>query len=295
MKNQNLSNLLSKISLITSTIEDHVNRRFNRILVNNSTVFAGCLAITSPKNVGGGTSSTSGESGLTGSSDMVANTAHINDADSNDDDGLSDDGDLDYSQKFSGGEFAHHNHHHNAHSPNDHGSSEHLNDDMFIEASVKLQTSIDKVMNKFEELSSQFPDAQVQLIMKLEETEKAYAELRAKLDAAEAESRERVEELQAKIDNLEGLVNAHEMDKDAQMRRLAALEDDLADANKQLENARNQIECDKYELSSLENLRKDWEAQRSCLTRDLQDSDLKGSIFYSYFFCRSLIITNYSR
>lgn len=291
MKNQNLSNLLSKISLITSTIEDHVNRRFNRILVNNSTVFAGCLAITSPKNVGGGTSSTSGESGLTGSSDMVANTAHINDADSNDDDGLSDDGDLDYSQKFSGGEFAHQNHHH--HSPNDHGSNEHLNDDMFIEASVKLQTSIDKVMNKFEELSSQFPDAQVQLIMKLEETEKAYGELRAKLDAAEAESRERVEELQAKIDNLEGLVNAHEMDKDAQMRRLAALEEDLADANKQLENARNQIECDKYELSSLENLRKDWEAQRSCLTRDLQDSDLKGSFFSSFY--RSLIvITNYS-
>lgn len=90
MKNQNLVNLLSKVSLITSSIEDHVNRRFNRILVTNNSLFGSCSI--SPKN----SNSSSAESGLTGgSSDMMMN---INDVDSNDDD-LSDDG-LDYSQKF---------------------------------------------------------------------------------------------------------------------------------------------------------------------------------------------------
>lgn len=89
MKNQNLVNLLSKVSLITSSIEDHVNRRFNRILLTNNSLFGSCSI--SPKN----SNSSSAESGLTGgSSDMM----NINDVDSNDDD-LSDDG-LDYSQKF---------------------------------------------------------------------------------------------------------------------------------------------------------------------------------------------------
>lgn len=108
MKNQNLVDLLSKVSLITTSIEDHVNRRFNRILVNNNSMFAvtavgtaaaaaaasnaasGGSCSISPKN----SNSSSAESGLTGSSDIV----NINDVDSNDDD-LSDDG-LDYSQKF---------------------------------------------------------------------------------------------------------------------------------------------------------------------------------------------------
>lgn len=85
MKTQNLHNLLSKVSLITTSIEDHVNRRFNRILTSNNMVFANCSL--SPKN----SNSSSAESGLTGSDIM-------NDVDSNDD--LSDDG-LDYSQKFS--------------------------------------------------------------------------------------------------------------------------------------------------------------------------------------------------
>lgn len=105
MKNQNLLDLLSKVSLITTSIEDHVNRRFNRILINNnSSMFSsvGTTAAASANGNGSGggscsispknSNSSSAESGLTGS-DIV-----INDVDSNDDD-LSDDG-LDYSQKF---------------------------------------------------------------------------------------------------------------------------------------------------------------------------------------------------
>lgn len=82
LKNQNLINLLSKVSLITTSIEDHINRRFNRILSNNNLMVP---ALKSLKN----SASSSAESGLTAS--------ETNDADSNDD--LSDDG-LDYSQKF---------------------------------------------------------------------------------------------------------------------------------------------------------------------------------------------------
>lgn len=104
MKNQNMVNLLSKVSLITSSIEDHVNRRFNRILVGNSLI-ASCSV--SPKT---SHSSSSAESGLTGGSSSAEMIAMGNGGnadcgggggggiDSNDDD-LSDDG-LDYSQKF---------------------------------------------------------------------------------------------------------------------------------------------------------------------------------------------------
>lgn len=199
MKNQNLVNLLSKVSLITSSIEDHVNRRFNRILLNNNSLFVSCSI--SPKN----SNSSSAESGLTGSD------VHINDVDSNDD--LSDDG-LDYSQKFS-----------------DNQVNNEPNDDTFIgkrslyldplpmrvrfkiifrlykilEANVKLQSTIDKVLNKLEEFSNQFPESQMQLIVKLDDSQKALSDLKAKLQSSETSYKDDINELQMKIDNLEGL------------------------------------------------------------------------------------------
>jgi len=51
----------------------------------------------------------------------------------------------------------------------------------------------------------------------------------------------------------------------------------------QLSEANSKIEEERTELSNLEVVRKDLEAQRSFFTRELQDSDIKGKLFSALF------------
>lgn len=183
-----------------------------------------------------------------------------NDIDSNDD--LSDDG-LDYSQKF-------------ADNPINSNSTE-PNDEAFIEANVKLQSTIDKVLNKLEEFSNQFPESQVQLIMKLEESQKSQSELRAKFETVESHFKEDLSELQLKIDNLEGLINAYELEKQDQVKKLESLGEELVETRRKLENAESQIENGKAEVSNLHAVSHGLKAQCNKLTSELQDNDFKGT------------------
>lgn len=67
-----------------------------------------------------------------------------------------------------------------------------------------MQSTIDKVLNKLEEFSNQFPESQVQLVMKLDESQKALAELKSKLETAEVTFNDELSQLQLKIDHQEG-------------------------------------------------------------------------------------------
>lgn len=73
------------------------------------------------------------------------------------------------------------------------------------------------------------------------------------------------------------------MEKQMQVKRIQTLEEDLGETTKELENAKSQIECEKAELSNLETVRKDLEAQRVFLTGELQDSEIKGICFRTCF------------
>lgn len=67
-----------------------------------------------------------------------------------------------------------------------------------------MQSTIDKVLNKLEEFSNQFPESQVQLVMKLDESQRALAELKSKLETAEVTFNDELSQLQLKIDHQEG-------------------------------------------------------------------------------------------
>jgi len=66
------------------------------------------------------------------------------------------------------------------------------------------------------------------------------------------------------------------------------LEQSLSETKFLLDEAQSQIESEKTELSNLETVRKDLEAQRSFYTNEIKDNDIKG--IYIFFIILNKLI-----
>ena len=154
--NQNLMSLLSKTLLISSSIDDHITRRLARILQAQN--YPHEKRLDSPKVARNGASNSA----------RLHNT--LNEADSNED--LSDEG-LDISQRLC-----------------DNLNSEN-SDETIVDANAKLQSSVDRVINMFEETNKQLCEShsiQNQLAEKLLESQKEVEDLQADLGKAKEAS-----------------------------------------------------------------------------------------------------------
>ena len=132
----------------------------------------------------------------------------------------------------------------------------------------------------FEETNKQLSDSntiQIKLADRLEESQKLVSDLKIKYQNLETDYLEKLNEMQRKIENFEGLTDAYENDIQMKRNKIFSLESELKSVNEMLTEAKCEIENEKNELSNLETVRKDLEAQRSFFTRDLQDSDIKGN------------------
>lgn len=78
------------------------------------------------------------------------------------------------------------------------------------------------------------------------------------------------------IINYLGLTDAYEIDINNKKQTIMQLEQCLSETKFLLDEAQSQIESEKTELSNLETVRKDLEAQRSYFTNEIKDSDIKG-------------------
>ena len=74
------------------------------------------------------------------------------------------------------------------------------------------------------------------------------------------------------------MIEAYELDLQNNKQKTLQLEQNLRQTTDMLYEANSQIETEKTELSNLETVRKDLEAQRSFFTKDLQNSDIKELI-----------------
>jgi chromosome segregation ATPase len=132
----------------------------------------------------------------------------------------------------------------------------------------------------FEDSSKQLCDSasiQIKLADKLEESQKIINDLSFKHQSLEADFQEKNAELQNRISNLEGLTEAYEHEIQLKKLKIEQLENELKSVSEMLNEAKHEIENEKYELSNLETVRKDLEAQRSFFTKELQESDIKGT------------------
>lgn len=75
---------------------------------------------------------------------------------------------------------------------------------------------------------------------------------------------------------LKGLTNAYELDIQAKNHSYSLLEHSLAETKEELEECRNKIKNDNYELTSLVKIKKDLEGQRKLYMSELDDSQTKG-------------------
>ena len=152
-------------------------------------------------------------------------------------------------------------------------------DDTIVEANIRLQQCVDKVINLFEESSKQLIEAnnfQAQLVDKLEESQSELDSMRAKCGAMELEFNDKFSDLQKKLINFEGLADAYENDIKKKKETIMQLEENLNRTVSMLNEARTQIETEKSELNSLESVNKDLMAQRDLFTNDTKDEQLKG-------------------
>jgi DNA repair exonuclease SbcCD ATPase subunit len=155
-----------------------------------------------------------------------------------------------------------------------------------IDTNVKLQSSIDRILSMFEETSKQLSTSnsiQNQLAEKLLDNQKEVDELKIQLTNNLEEYEEKNAELMSKLRNFDGLTAAYELDMQRNKAIIAQLEQNLSNVNQQLNDAKNQIECEKIELTNLESVRKDLEAQRTFFTQDLQDSEIKRKLVCELF------------
>lgn len=166
--------MLSKKLLINSSIEDHINKRLARIIQSQNY-----------SNLNGKqTNSVTSIKSKASSRNDSPNT----DSDSNDE--VSDEG-LDRSQ----------------------GICDNINtidcssDDNLIESSAKLQLSIEKILNMFEDTSKQLAEShslQIQLANKLEENQKYLNDFKTRYQNLESDHLEIVDDLKNKVANYEG-------------------------------------------------------------------------------------------
>lgn len=271
--NQNLLSLLSKSILISVSLDEHIAKRLSKISQNHNADFNS--GTDSPKNSNHLSSTESGLHRSSGSSEIGSN------------EDISEEG-LDTSQRIYEtlansdltdetliGKFFLYN------------LNKNLNKKFYLkkDANLKVQASIDKVLNKLEETSKKLVDShslQIQLAYRFEESQKMLEECRNRCQNLEFDFDERINEMQTKINNLEGLVSAYELEICQKKNAIANLEQNLTDTKEELANAKHVIENEKTELFNMELIRKDLEAQRSLYVNNLQDSDIKGKCLVVY-------------
>lgn len=174
--------VLSKKLLINSSIEDHINKRLARI-------------IQSPNYLSLNGKQTS--SSLSFKSKSSRNEPPNTDSDSNDE--VSDEG-LDMSQRIG----------------DNLNNLECASDDNLIESSVKLQSSIEKILNMFEDTSKQLAEShslQIQLANKLEENQKLLNDYKVRYQNLESDHVEIVEDFRNKLANYEGKIIEEKLKK----------------------------------------------------------------------------------
>lgn len=160
-----------------------------------------------------------------------------------------------------------------------------------LEANHRLQTSIDKILNRFEETSKQLIEShslQTQLADRLEENQLELSLARTKLLNVESENEERISELIEKLNQCEsmfnlffcyetmvnqfysfkGLAESYKNEIEKKQRELVLLEQKLEGFTRDFE---------KSEISSVENVRN---VQKSLSAHEFNDdgdvSDIKG-------------------
>ena len=135
----------------------------------------------------------------------------------------------------------------------------------------------------FEDTSKQLSEShslQIQLANKLEENQKYLNDFKIKYQNLESDHIEMINDLQNKLNNYEGLTDAYEIDINSKKQQIIQLEQSLSETKFLLDEAQSQIESEKTELSNLETVRKDLEAQRSFYTNEIKDNDIKGTLSY---------------
>lgn len=153
-----------------------------------------------------------------------------------------------------------------------------------IETNVKIQTKIDRLFSIIDDQHKQLIEAnsmQAQLAQRVEDNQKMYNELKCKSQEMEFEYEEKLNDLLKKVTNYESLVETYQSDLQNSMTKIAQLEQGLDEKAVELTEAMSLIENEKNEVSNLETVRKDLEAQRSLFTKELQDTDIKGKTHYS--------------
>ncbi len=164
------------------------------------------------------------------------------------------------------------------------------------ESNLKIQTTIDKLLDMFEDTSKQLVEShflQSQLSKKLDESQRSYVELEIKYESVAGDSDAAHAELQNRIANLEGLTNAYELDLQAKVQAYAQLEQVLVAAKEQLAEAKNDNDNDKFELENLKRIKHDLEAQRELFTSVLDNEEIKGrklSLLFIFVFCEVVFV-----
>jgi chromosome segregation ATPase len=149
----------------------------------------------------------------------------------------------------------------------------------FKETNIKIQTKIDRLFVIIEENGKQLAESnamQVQLAQRLDENQRTLSEFRNKCQEVEFEYEEKLGDMQKRLTNHESLSETYQSDMQKYKQQIGQLEQCLSEKALELSNAMSEIVNEKNEVSNLETVRKDLEAQRSLITRDLQDSEIKG-------------------
>ncbi|CAF0917327.1 unnamed protein product, partial [Brachionus calyciflorus] len=244
LNNQNLLSLLSKSFMICASLDDQISKRLNKINNNQND---GTGRVQSPKGSIHLSSTESGLHGSSGSSEVGSN------------EDISEEG-LDTSRMY------------------DSVINNDFTDEGLIDTSLKVQASIDKVLNMLEETSKQLNESnslQIQLAYKFDENQRTLEDYKNRYQNLEFDYEEKLADLHKKMANLEGLVGAYEFEIQQKKNIITQLEMNLNDTRQELINAKHEIENEKTELSNMEVIRKDLEAQRSLYVNNLQDSDIK--------------------
>jgi hypothetical protein len=267
LENQNLMSIVSKALLINSSVEDHINRRLNRIISPHQGEEEDDKETKSASSTATTTS--------TCEEDNDDKQKHCNDTHS-DNESLSDEG-LDISQRIVS----------ESTTTTTTTALSTITDDTIIEASVKLQGNIDKILNMFEETKKQLIESnslQIELADNFEMCKDQLDDLKMKYSKMEIEKDEQLTELKRSVVNYQGLYDAYEKEIQNKKETIEQLESNLANNAQMLKEANAKIEMERNETSNLEVVRKDLEAQRSLFTAEMKDSDIKGTFFFSFLF-----------
>ena len=158
------------------------------------------------------------------------------------------------------------------------------------------QTKIDSLFALVEEGSRSLAEsnaAQAQLAARLDDSQRMFTEFRHKCEEIEFEYEERLGDMHKRLTNQESLCDTYQSDLVKCKQQIGLLEAQLCEKTAELGEALHEIANERNEVSNLELVRKDLEAQRTFLTRELQDTDIKGKhcsllslLFGGMYVCR---------